>query len=351
MNPPRTSLLPFALALTAMATSAWGGSLNKNYFAGTKPGAWSEYLLTSPDGSKSSYSYERQSDDDGHPVIEMQVKIIEGPGKDSKTRLKYFLPRDFNFERDGLNYGRLTEKMVMNCGGAEMAVDPKTLETIRQSEKDFRGAVTFEASEKIDGHVCDRYAYSIKISGPSPAQESGRLWLDPAVPFGIVRQVARVSNSDGKLTSEFEMRLQETGLNQALAVATPAPAEPKKMAMPSEVSMTEGFKAGRFGIELEVVQGSAGRRLRLTLQNKGEAPVTVTVPAGDMEIEAGSPINTLRVTNAKAVRLLLPAGGGAEPFIVDQRGSRGPVEGRCSLSVYEGTPLYSGSVTLGSLPK
>src|SRR5437899_276967 len=93
------------LPLFSFAISAWGGDLNKNYFAATKVGAWSEYSLTSPDGSKSAFSYQRNADDDGHPVLELAVKILAGPGKDSKSKTGYILPRGFNFERDGLNYG------------------------------------------------------------------------------------------------------------------------------------------------------------------------------------------------------------------------------------------------------
>jgi len=34
-----------------------------------------------------------------------------------------------------------------------------------------------------------------------------------------------------------------------------------------------------------------------------------------------------------------------------QRGPRGITQGSCSLSVYEGTPIFTGSVTMDQLPK
>ena len=42
-------------------------------------------------------------------------------------------------------------------------------------------------------------------------------------------------------------------------------------------------------------------------------------------------------------------GDKAASFEVTQDGGRGLLEGHCSLSVYEGTPLFSGSVTMGTV--
>ncbi|MEP6671951.1 MAG: hypothetical protein ABJF10_22505 [Chthoniobacter sp.] len=353
MNFPRMRFLRLACVLLPIAASAWAGDLNKNYFGATTAGAWSEYLLTSPDGSKSNFSYQRSADNDGHPVVELEVKVLAGPGKDSKSKTGYILPRDFHFERDGLNYGRFTEKMTMSYAGNEMAVDATTLDAIKQGTKDFKGALIFEASEKIDGRACDRYSYSLKIGGPNPTQETGRLWMNPTVPFGMVRQSARITDPAGKLVTEFEMRLMDMGVNQALAAAAAprAPVPEKKPPAPSQVSLADGFKAGRVGMDVEVVPGSSGRKLSLVLVNKTEANLTVTVPAGEMQFEVDSPVNTLQIATAKAAQISIPAGEKAAPIVVEQHAARGIAAGHCSLSVYEGTPLFSGSVTISNVPK
>ena len=54
--------------------------------------------------------------------------------------------------------------------------------------RDGARTVTFEGTETVAGHACDRYAYSVTLGGPAPGKEEGKLWLDPTVPFGVVKQ-------------------------------------------------------------------------------------------------------------------------------------------------------------------
>lgn len=355
MTASRNSFSRFVLVLwfLALPVRVWCGELAKPYFTATKPGAWAEYLLTSADGSESSFTYERRADDAGRAVIVMQCKILTGPGKDTATKLTYILPRTFHLDRDGLSYGKFTEKMLMDSGGTGVPVDEKTLETIRQCSKDFGGAVTFEAAEKAGGRSCDRYSYSVKTGGPHPTLETGRLWLDSSLPFAIVRQTAKVTGEDGAPVTEFDMVLKEIGLNQLIAetAASSSPQGFPKAAVPPKTGLAEGFKAGLVGMDIGVVSGSSGSSLLLELVNKTDAELTVTVPVGAMEFEVDSPVHTLKITVPKAASIVLPANGKAEPLTVGQRGTRGITGGHCSLSVYEGTPLFSGSVTMDSLPK
>jgi hypothetical protein len=89
--------------------------------------------------------------------------------------------------------------------------------------------------------------------------------------------------------------------------------------------------------------------LSLTMQNKTDAELTIMVPAGNTELKVGSPVNLLRFVSADAITLKLPAEGRGSPVLVEQRGKRGINEGRCTLSVYDGQALFSGSVTIGPL--
>jgi hypothetical protein len=59
----------------------------------------------------------------------------------------------------------------------------------------------------------------VETRGEAETVEADKLWLDPAVPFAIVRQKAKVIKNDGTVMKELEMQLQDTGLTQLTAKA------------------------------------------------------------------------------------------------------------------------------------
>jgi hypothetical protein len=339
------------LGLIAIAaTTVRAGELKKDYFGATKPGAWAEYKIEASDGSKWTSTDQRQADDDGHVVVEESLKFTAGAGAGTESKNIYVFPQGFNLTRDWLSYAKFTEKMTMKYGATEMPVAATTLDAIKKAAKDFRGAVTFETTEQVDGHMCDRYAYIITIAGPAPSKETGQLWLDATAPFGIVKQVGKFAKTDAAAASSYELNLQETGQAQLTTAEAPAPAE-KAPAAPAVVSLIEGYQAGRVGIEVTIEDGSSGKHLQLSFINKTEADLTVKIPAGALEIPASDPLGALKIVVPKAANLVVPAGAASDPVKVDQQPGRGAFEGKFVLSVYEGTLLYSGSVTKGPVPK
>jgi len=207
----RGVLLQVGVASLVSLALAQAGELRRSYFEATKPGAWSEYALTAGTRPKATFRYQRQRDLDGKIVIDLTVTTSVAPGKNSESHNTYTMSRNFNLGRNGLSFGKFIEKMSMSSGGMDMQVDDATLDQIRQAEKDFRGAVTFEKTEKIDGRTCDRYTYSLRTLGRMPTTEKGTLWLSDSVPFAIVRQVAEVFRTNGTKLSGFLMQLQDTG--------------------------------------------------------------------------------------------------------------------------------------------
>jgi hypothetical protein len=223
----RSALPSVGVALLVSLALAPAGELRKSYFEATRPGAWSEYGLTSGTRSKATFRYQRQRDLDGKIVIELAVTTSIAPDKNSKSLNTYIMSRKFDLGRDGLSFGKFIEKMSMSSSGMEIRVDDATLDQIRQAERDFRGAVTFEKTEKIVGRTCDRYTYSLRTLGPVPTMEKGTLWLSDSAPFAIVRQVAEVFRTNGSKLSSFVMQLQDSGTAASSSGPRRTPAPPQ----------------------------------------------------------------------------------------------------------------------------
>lgn len=338
--------LSFGLGCAVLlAGGARAGDFKADYYAGTPQGGWSQYTLTAKDGTVSTYSYERKSDADGQAVLELEIKTTAGAAAGSESTMTYILPKGFDLARNGMSYGKFTEKMLMKYGEMEMPVDDATLEIIRKAEKDYRGHVTFAGTEKIGDLACDRYTYALSTE---TTKETGTLWLNATIPFAVVKHAGQVVQTDGTVASDFTMTLVDHGQIQ-LAQAEPEAAPEPAPAQPIEVGLAEGFQASHIGLDVQALAG--GRQLSLNFRNEYEAQLTINIPAGVVNIECDFPVRTLSFTVAKATRFVLEAGTSSEALVVAQRGPRGIAEGKCYLSVYEGTPLFQGSVTMDQLPK
>ena len=326
---------------------ARAGELAKNYHAATTPGAWSHYQLSASAGSVATYQYERKADDEGRPVLSLRVETTAGVAAGSESTMTYTLPANFDFARNGLSYGKFIEKMTMQYGEMVMPVDDNTLEIIRGAEKDYRGQLTPAGTENVGDWRCDRYTYSM---GPDTAKETGTLWLNDEIPFAIVKHAGQILNADKTPASSFEMILVSQGQHQlADETVADAPAAPEPVAEPVEVTLAEGFKAGWIGLDLVALEG--GRKLSVNFRNEYTAQLTIKLTPGPVDLTVDFPVETLKITVLKAQNLVLAQGASSETIVVNQRGPRGIVEGKCYQSIYEGTPIFQGSVTMGDVPK
>jgi hypothetical protein len=325
---------------------ARAGDLAKNYHTATTPGAWSHYQLSASDGSVATYRYERRADDQGRPVFSLSVETTAGVAAGSESTMTYTLPANFDFARNGLSYGKFIEKMSMQYGDTVMPVDDNTLEIIRGAEKDYRGKLTPAGVENVGDWRCDRYTYSM---GPDTAKETGALWLNEEIPFAIVKHAGQILNADKTPSSSFEMILVSQGQQQLADDETAAAAAPEPIAEPAEVTLAEGFKAGWIGLDLVPLEG--GRKLSVNFRNEYKAQLTIRLAPGPVELTVDFPVETLKITVLKAQNLVLAPGASSETIVVQQRGPRGIVEGKCYQSIYEGAPIFQGSVTMGNVPK
>ena len=131
----------------------------------------------------------------------------------------------------------------------------------------------------------------------------------------------------------------------------PAPASPDGAAPEGLTASTllEAYQSEKIRLVFEVLEGSGGRRLDLVVVNKLEEPFELVVPAGPLSIPADSPLGVLNLSIGEELRFSLAPGGSSPPFAAGQPGERGATEGKFQLTVYEGQPLYQGSVTVGPL--
>jgi len=347
-----TRLFLTTLLLLAVGNDIYGGELKKDYFGATKPGDWITQKLSSSDGSTSTYISQRLPDEDGRVVVELVVKAMIGAGEESESKSIVHMPADFNFARDWLSYGKFTEKMSMEYSGMVMPIDDATLKIIRDSSKDYRGVVTFDGTETLDGYECDRYTYSVPGAGAVPQNEVGTLWLNDTVPFGVVRQSARMIAADGTEISSYDIRMTDRGSEEMESTDAEAMISGAEVpAVPIETGLLEGYQSELFDLEISAVPATGGRKLEIALRNKSDRDISVSMAAGNVDIPGSIPVDQLLITIDQEMNLSIPAQETSPAILVNQRGEHGPVEGSFTLSYYEGTAYFTGSVTVDSLGK
>jgi hypothetical protein len=214
---------------------------------------------------------------------------------------------------------------------------------------DYAASAQFVGTENIGGKVSDRYKYTQRHPGNPGQIETGELWLNASVPFGLVRQKAMTKEESGKVVSQFDMLLVDSGVggaaNQDIAAKKPA-----NTVAAGPVPLAEAFRRGQVELAVTIApDASHGKNLRITFRNKGERALRLSIPAGSTTLDVGTPLDKLRLETA-AAKILEIAPGATSPAVeMTQTGTRRAVQGSFVLSVYEGTPLYSGSVTVDTV--
>jgi hypothetical protein len=327
-----SALLAFTLATPLHA------DFKKPYFGKTKVGSWADYR--SDDGI--TYRYTRLTDAGKQVRLSLsadfsKTKYAETP----PSTTQYTLEEGFAWDRDGLSFGRFaTEILTMAAGSQTQALEGIALKNIRAFATDYAPIATFKGTETVNGKPADHYAYRTTVDGRT---ETGDLWLSGSVPFGLVKQSAKTTDAAGAVISQFVMELTGSGASgsKAVVLETPAAGAPPE-ARP--FSLEEAYDDEAVRLKVEVVKGSKGARLHLTLVNKLDSPVEITVPKGSTTFHGGDPVESLTIESASEQKLTIGPGDEQtidvtqEPIVVG--------DGTFELSIYEEEPLFSGSATL-----
>lgn len=324
------------LAVAFAATAAHAASrFRKPYYKATVPGAWAlTRSVNTVNGDVSEYRYARLADDAGRVVFETRYDQKTGQFAGTKGTNRYVLRAGFPIETDGPSYMRWVEKSAATSPDGEVvSMDEETTKAIAAGATDYGAIVVFKGTETVDGKACDHYTYEYD-SGSGKVQ--GEYWLSEKVPFGVVKEVLGGTDATGA-RYHFETKLVESGVTPEIA----------RGAGPAAATLAALYGKGKLSIRVEVLPGAS--RVRLTLTNPGEAPLDVVVPKGTTSLPCGTPVGNLVLVSDAERKLSIPGGEAAPPLELTQKGARRPTKGSFTISVYEGEPLFSGSVEMDSV--
>jgi hypothetical protein len=348
------------LLLAAVAEGAW----KKAYFGATPPGSWARYTdrVTGENASSMTSTSTRLADDGGRPRIEVLTEFGNAQYPPSTT--VYTLSKTFDLTHDLIDLGKGLVAVGTAYGGATTTLPDATVQLMRKGMPEYGPVVSFREEQKIDGRSCDHYAYVIRRQTPQQETETGELWLSDAVPFGLVRQSATTTNAQRRAVQTYERKLATFGLKQAAAtpvVAAAAPAlskaltpptapTPSKAPAPSKAgahTLKEAFDQGLIGITADVdASVKNGEKVRLHIESKDETGFTLVIPKGATSLHVGIPLGDFMFEVATSQTFQLTGEKPAD-ITVKQTGRKRVLDGAFRISVYEGTPLFGGSATVG----
>jgi len=345
------SLAAAALVFASVAPEAFAGGkggYRADYFGATIPGAWSRYSMTSDGRTESAYTYRRLPDDKGQAQVELKVEFTAGQFEGTWSTNRYVLSKDFRLDDDALSFSRHCTRLLMQSDKMDkaMEMDAATLPNIVAAAIDYAASVKFAGTETVEGRDCDHYTYHYVSSEKNPTTYDGELWMNASVPFGLVRESATLKSEAGP-ASKYSMTLAATGSDSG----GPPPAPSAGPGRPAEgtLSLAEAYIQGLVELDVRVDPDSKhGARLFIAVVSKSEAPLHLAATAGAMSFAAGMPLETLKIRLPKAATLDLRPGEKSPELTAEQEGSRRALEGKFTLVVYGGEPLFAGSVTAGT---
>lgn len=337
--------LALAALLLASASALSAAGWNKPYFAATKPGSFATYKMTSTVGPPSTYTMTRLADRNGQVVVEQYSEFADKVTPPSTMR--YEMAKSFDPDRDLIDYMKHLVGMSMSLG-KDGKFDPLPAEALTNMTgmATYGATAVFKATEVVDGKSCDRYTYT-RDNKTFPTIETGDIWLNPTVPFGIVKHTTTEKDrASGKVAYTTETVLVTSGAKALPATTTTAaPADPALKPM----TLKAAYDAGLIHVSVEIAPADKrGDRLNLHIETT-EKPLTLTLAAAtNISLFVDIPFANLVFTVAAPQTLQLTAAKAAT-LTVNQVGTRRVVAGKFKIYMYEGKPMYSGSATMDTV--
>ena len=341
----RVLIALFVVLLAPMlAAAGW----NKAYFAATKPGSWATIRVTSTITSPYTTTSTRMPDVDGRVVIEQRTEF--GDSASPPATMRYELAKGFNADRELIDHLKAVVAASAKTGTDDaFTVLPADTVAALKTTATYAATATFKGTETIEGKPCDHYSYTRGKKGDAQF-ETGDIWLNPTVSFGVVRHTMTVTDPSGKELWTGDSRLVDSGtkpMQTTSAVAAPAPALEKPAANES-MTLQTAYDSGLIRIGVEIApEDKRGDRLQLLIETK-EQPLTITLLPENTTLNGDFPVERLQFRAPAAQKLELAEGRPAK-LVVNQLGTRRVVAGKFQLSVFEGKPVFIGSVTMDTV--
>lgn len=197
-----------AALLLLAAPLAFASGFKKAYFGATKPGSWAKYAMHTSAGDI-TFTSTRLSDDAGQPRIEIKTEFAD---KTTPTAInRYTLKKGFDIDHSLMDYGPAIVDGEMGVGDEIQKTDPATLAAISKTLARYGENAKFVGSETVNGKKCDHYSYTVRFEGDPAQIETGDLWLNDSVPFGLVKQKASTTDEKGNDISSYEENLTDSG--------------------------------------------------------------------------------------------------------------------------------------------
>jgi len=337
----------FSLLLLLLVPSLVAAGWKKPYFGATPQGSWVRYADSAPD-MKMTTTMTRLSDDDGRARVELNVAFANN--QYPPVRNLYTLKHGFPLDRQLIDYmAQIESGSIVSGDGEPMVLDAATIAAIIDSSTRYEPVATFKGTETVGGKQADRYGYTLHPPGAEPTTETGDLWLSAAVPFGLVKQSSVTKDAKGKVTTTYERMLVDSGTKPLAAEpAKSAKAEPKKS---SSSTLKEAYDAGLVQVTVTIMPGTHnGERAHLVIEKKDDEPMTLIVPKGKTSLHVDIPLDDF-VFEIAAEKTFTIGGEKIAELDVKQLGEQRAMDGTFHISTYEGSPLFSGSATVGWVKK
>ena len=327
------------LLAPVLAAVGW----NKAYFGVTQPGSWATTRVTSTMGPPYTRTSTRMADLNGRIVIEQHSEFSDKATLPSTMR--YELAKGFDVDRNLIDHLKAVVAASVKSGvEASFSPIPAARISAMKGTPTYAASAVFKGVETVEWRKCDRYSYTRGKKGDAQI-ETGDLWLNAIVPFGVVKHTTTFTDSAGKVLETREIRLVDSGLEPM----TSAPGSKAASAL-QPMTLKAAYEAGLIKISVEVApEDKKGDRLKLLIQTL-EKPLAITVSTARTSLRVESPVESLVFSAPTDEKFELTRYRPAW-IEVNQLGEWRVVGGKIQIMFFEGSPSLVGSATMDMVKK